>query len=256
MRQGRLTAVILAAVLLTGCASTGGPPLSDQNRLRAAEANTQLGFQYMQRDELQQALRKLQKAVEQNPRSADAHMATGLVYERMDNAEESERFLRRAVELDGENSQALNNYGRVVCRQGRIDEALELFRRAAANPLYETPELALTNGAACALRAQRSEEAEAMLQRALQTNARYGPALLQMARVRHEADEHLAARGYFQRFSEVSRQTPASAWLGLRIEHALGDEDAVASLGLLLKNRFSDSSEARELREWERDGRI
>lgn len=249
-------ATALLAIMLAGCATTRAERLPDEQRVRAAEANTKLGIEYLQRGELQQALRKLQKAIEQNPESSNAHMVAGLVYGRLDEPDSAEYHLRRAVELDAGNSPALNNYARLLCDRGRIDRALELFEKAAGNPLYESPEVPLTNAGLCALRLDEPERAAELFSRALRNNPRFAPALLHMAELRYRQDAYLSARGFFQRLEAVSPPTPASTWLGLRIEHELGDVDAVASYRLLLMNRFPESEESAELLEWEKNGRL
>jgi type IV pilus assembly protein PilF len=53
----------------------------------------------------------------------------------------------------------------------------------------------------------------------------------------------LQARAYFQRYLAVGAQNPRTLWLGIRIEHALDDRDAVASYALQLKNKYPDSPE-------------
>ncbi len=249
-------AATLLAVVLAGCATSGAQRLPEQQRVEAAEANMKLGVEYLQRGELQQSLRKLQKAIEQNPDSSNAHMVAGLVYGRLDEPDSAEYHLRRAVELDEDNSPALNNYARLLCDRGQIDTALVLFDKAAGNPLYESPEVPLTNAGLCALRQDDPERAETLFRRALRSNPQFAPALLRMAELRYQQGAYLAARGFSQRLDAVSSRTPASAWLGLRIEHELGDADAVASYRLLLLNRFPASEESAALLEWEQDGRL
>ncbi|MEQ8662112.1 MAG: hypothetical protein RLW62_14945, partial [Gammaproteobacteria bacterium] len=48
----------LAVVLITGCVSSGGPQQSEADRAKLAQANTELGMQYLQRGEYETALGK------------------------------------------------------------------------------------------------------------------------------------------------------------------------------------------------------
>ena len=50
-----------------------------------------------------------------------------------------------------------------------------------------------------------------------------------------------------QRYLAVARHSAGSLWLGIRIEQQLGDNDALSSYMLSLKNNFPDSKEAAEL---------
>lgn len=256
MSVRRLLTLLLPALLAGACATSGDRGQTAEQRERAAVANTRLGVEYLQRGQHQQALRKLQKALRQDPDNSNAWMSAGIVYEELDEPDEAERHLRRAVELDDENARAQNNYARVLCRNGDIDGALALFDRAAGNSLYESPEVPLANAGLCALRVERREEAERYFQQALRDNPGHGTSLLQMAALHYDMGEYLAARGYYQRFDAVSSRTAFSTWLGLRIERALGDDDRVASHQMLLRNRFPDSEETREMQEWEEDGRL
>jgi type IV pilus assembly protein PilF len=251
-----LAAVSLLSLTVAGCATTRAERLPPQQRIEAAEANTKLGIEYLQRGELQQALRKLQKAIEQNPESANAHMVAGVVYGRLDEPEQAEYHLERAVELEPDNSPALNNYARLLCERGQTGRAVELFEKAAANPLYESPAVPLTNAGLCVLREGDLERAEALFSRALRNNPQFPPALLRMAEIRYRQEAFLSARGFLQRLESVSPPGPAIAWLGLRIEHELGDADAAASYRLLLTSRYPESEESAEMLQWERDGRL
>ncbi|MFB4205128.1 Lipopolysaccharide assembly protein B [wastewater metagenome] len=256
--------VWLAVVLALGLSACANVPQQEPapdsqpktDSQQAASANTQLGVRYLQQGEPRQALRKLRKALRQDPDNADAHTVTGIVYERLDRPEQAEKHYRRAVELDGNNGTALNNYGRFLCDRGDVDRGLTMFDRAADNPLYDRVAVALTNAGNCALNAGRKDVGEDYLLRALEANKTFPPALLRMARLRYEQGHYLNARAFYQRYLDAAPQTAQSAWLGLRIEHELGNQDAVASYRLLLNNRFPESPETRQMLEWESDGKL
>ncbi len=256
----RFGQAILLTLALAGCATTPGTGRPDQPPNTAAEkasqANTQLGVRYLRDGELQKALRKLQKAMRQNPQNASAYTVAGVVYERLDEPERAASHYERAVDLAPNSGAALNNYGRFLCDRGDREQAFGLFQRAADNPLYERSELALTNAGVCALGAGQEKVAEDYLLQALKANGEYARALLRMAEVRYRQEHYMNARAFYQRFLSVESQTPESAWLGMRIEHELGNEDAVASYRLLLTNRFAESEQTRRMLEWESDGRL
>lgn len=250
---------VLALVVVAGCAglpSGDGQAQSRSNGERAAEANTQLGVRYLRDDQPQRALGKLRKALRQDPDNADAHTVSGVVYERLDEPERAAEHYRQAVQLAPENGTARNNYGRFLCNRGEVDRGLEQFRRAVRNPMYERTALALTNAGRCALTAGREEDGEAFLLRALKADDEYAPALLRMARLRLQQGHYMNARAFHQRYLDMAAQSPEAAWIGLRIERRLGNEDAVASYRLLLTNRFADSPQTQRMLEWERNGKL
>lgn len=249
--------LLVPALVLAGCATTGEPDLSSEQATRAAEANTQLAVQYLREGELQQGLRKALKAIEQNDESAGAHMVAGELYSRLDDDAEAQRYFREAVRLEPDNASALNNYGRFLCDQGDTEEAFELFDRAADNPLYDRPEVPLTNAGLCARRNDDVETAERYFRRALQRNGSFPRALLNLAEIRLDEGDTLSARAFYERYRDaVDRQSPASLWVGIRLAAALDDQDRLASYSLLLRQRYPESDEAARLLEWERDGRL
>lgn len=251
----RLLVPLLALALLAGCA-TGTGRAGTTAAEEAARTNTQLGVYYLRQGNLSQAMVKLRKALEQDSRYADAHMAMALVYERMNEPRQAEERFRRAIALEPDNSEARNNFGRFLCGEGRLDEALEQFRTAAANPVYDRPALALTNAGLCSRQAGELRKAEDFFLSALQTNGRFARALISMAELRYANGEYLSARGFYQRYLQVvAGQTPASLWLGVRIETALGNTDEAASYSLVLKSKYPESPQTRSLLDWEKDGR-
>ena len=60
-------------------------------------------------------------------------------------------------------------------------------------------------------------------------------------------------RRYTREFKiEAVRLLETSGKSASQIERELGNQDAVASYSLVLKNNYPDSEEARQLRKWER----
>ncbi|PWG64058.1 type IV pilus biogenesis/stability protein PilW [Sediminicurvatus halobius] len=254
-RLAPLVLVLLA--LLAGCATTGNPTMTSEQAARASEANTQLAIRYLQQGNLQEALRKAQKAVEQDGDSSPAHMVTAEIYNQLDEADQARRYYQQAVRLDPENGAALNNFGRFLCARGERERAQELFERAADNPLYERPEVPLTNAGRCALQDGQKAEAEDYFRAALQRNPRFPTALLNLAALRLDDGDSLSARAFYERYLDaVNRQTPESLWVGIRLAAATDDRDRLASYSLLLRQRYPESEEAARLLEWERNGRL
>jgi type IV pilus assembly protein PilF len=115
------------------------------------------------------------------------------------------------------------------------------------NPLYRHPDDALTNAGWCMLRQGNKNKAEEYFRKALRSNPRNRYALLEMAALAYQSGRALPARGYLQRFSEVSAPTPNSLWLGVQVERALGNTETAASYAMLLESKFPDSEEAQRL---------
>jgi type IV pilus assembly protein PilF len=247
----RTAGSLLALLTLAGCApATGKPALQPRAATNdVAIANLNLGIEYMRRGEYERALEKLDKARQADPSYPLTYNTYGVLYQQLGDSAHAEQNFKKALQLDPRESSTLNNYGRFLCQRGRMEEAQKAFASAAANPLYETPDIPIANSGACSLANGRTEEAEKAFRRALDINPKLPVALLQMAKLSFDQEKYLPARGYLQRYVAVAPHTPESLWLGVRIEQQLGDRNTVSSYALLLRNQFPDSTEARLLRE-------
>ena len=216
-----------------------------------AETNVKLGIGYLQQGQRELALSKLRRALELDPSLPSAHNALAIVYDQLGEVGLAEQHYRRAVSLGPQDSSSHNNYGTFLCKRNELDKAEEQFLLAIKNPLYETPEFAYENAGLCALRKPDLEKADKYFRTALQLNPKLPSSLYQMAQLNLDRGEYLPARAYMQRYTSVAKHNAQSLWLGVRIERALGDKNAVASYALLLKSNFPDSDEARQLQESE-----
>ena len=251
MRISRLL-ILLVLPLLISCNQSG----NDKGNLRpsagtnqAALANLNLGIEYMRLGEYEKSLEKLDRARAADPGFSGIYNAYGLLYQLLERNREAEKNFKKALKLNPNDSDTMNNYGRFLCQIKRAEEAEAVLLQAAANPLYATPEIAITNAGTCAFQEGRLADAEKYFRRALESNEQNPTALLQMSQLSYDKKNYLSARAYLQRYLAVSRHSAASLWLGIRIENILGDKDALSSYKLSLKNNFPDSTEASRLGE-------
>ncbi len=238
--------VVAAAVLLSACVSSE-PKAPETSPDEAARINLQLGAQYLQRGELNLARDKLLRAVEQDPKLVGAHLTLALVYERAGEQDKASKHYREAVRLEPEDANVLNSYGAYMCRRNEREEGLRSFQKAASTPFYRTPEIAWTNAGVCARGIPDPVRAETYFRRALEQNARYPEALLQMADLTLGEDRALASRAFLQRYAAVAPWGPDSLLLAVRVEETLGDRTAARSYARKLREEFPDSREARML---------
>lgn len=260
MKSRMLT--LLTAVVLAGCQNTnvrndpmalepdsGAFVQNTTSRPGAGDIYVKLAIAYLNEGQIDVALLKAQKAQEVEPGNSDADNVLGIIYERLGEFQLAERHFTRGISRQPANSYLRNAYGSFLCNRGRYDDALLQFRQAVLNPLYKTPEVALANAGICIARKPDLQQAETFLRQALQRSPRFAVALRQMASVMQGRGEYLPARAYLQRYLEVGEHTAATLWLGIQIERELGDQNALASYSLSLRNNFPDSREAQMLRE-------
>ncbi len=219
----------------------------EKRRAGAGDIYVKLAVEYYRQGKVDIALAKAKVAVEVEPSNAEGHNILALIYERLREYGLANHHFKQSIRYAPDNSYSLNAYGSFLCQRARYDEADGQFQRALQNPLYKTPEVALTNAGICASRNGETEKAEAYLRKALARNSRLPLALLKMAELAQAQARYLSVRAYLQRYQEVAKPTAASLWLGIRTERELGDQNAEASYSLMLKNSFPDSSEAREM---------
>lgn len=253
MRKITLTIIFYFFCLgLNGCNQVAGNsetirPMAETNDV--AQTNLNLGIAYLQRGEYQKSLEKLERARGADKNYPPIYNTLGVLYQRLGDKVKAEVFFKQALNLNSLDSSTLNNYGQFLCQEARYDEAEATFMKATQNPLYSTPEIALSNAGTCAMAQSKIVIAETHFRNALKKNPKFAIALVQMAQVSYTNTNYLSARGYLQRYLEINSPTAKSLWLGIKIENELGDKNALSSYKLLLKNKFPDSKETRLLRD-------
>ena len=226
----------VVVLVLAGCASSSSK--SETNMRKAAETNTALGRQYMDRGQNEIALEKLKRAVAYDKTYAPAHTMLAILYETIGKTDLAGDEYKKAVHYDPEDGDVNNNYGAFLCGIGKREEAEKYFVTAVADPFYATPEVALTNAGTCALSRGDLDKAESFLRQSLGHDEKLGAALLPLAEVSYRKESFLQARAFLQRYEAVGPENQESLSLGYRIETRLGDEKAAERYRLELLERY------------------
>lgn len=241
--------VLFALVLASGCASqqTNDPDAVSSKR-KAAEANTSLGLEYMNRGQYEVALGKLKKAVREDSSYAPAHTVLAVLYERIGEMKLAGKHYKEAYEADPTDGDVNNNYGVYLCQTNKQKQAMSHFTQALEDPFYSSPSVALTNAGSCAMREGDTAAADEYLRAALKIEPDFADALVNMARLNFEEQNYLTARAFLQRYEASTSHDAESLLLAYRIEMATGDSKSAAQYRRVLESNFPDSSQTAEVR--------
>ena len=238
--------ILLAAALLAIAGCSSAPKQDEQDKIKAAQTNTALGRQYMDRGQYEIALEKLKRAIAYDKTYAPAHSMLAFLYETIGETELADKEYRLAVQYDPTDGNVNNNYGAFLCSQGKPEGTDRYFMAAIDDPFYTTPEIALANAGSCALARGDLDKAESYLRQSLKYNDKLGAALLPMADVSYQKGSYLRARAFLQRYEAVAPMTEESLALGYQIETRLGDSQAARRYRSELMEQYPDSIQAGE----------
>lgn len=237
-------------VFLLGACSSGQVNNDDRKseKRKAAESNTALGMEYMERGQYEVAFGKLKKAVAEDPEYAPGHTVLAVLYERLGEMDMAGKHYKKAYEADPTDGDVNNNYGIYLCKTGNTGEAVDHFRKALDDAFYSSPVVALSNAGSCELGAGNVSEANDYLRQALKIDPSFPDALLTMARLNYLENSYLQARAFMQRYEVSASHSASSLLLAYKIETALRDEKAQKKYMQALETNFSDSDQAAEAR--------
>jgi type IV pilus assembly protein PilF len=254
--KGRINGRTLLAMagiicVLAGCVteiSGGTQRTSDPDA--TLDKRVALARQYIGVGDWENAKRNLELAQEIDADNAEVAEAFALVYQSTGEFEMAEQQFRAALKADPKLSRARNNYAAFLYSRGRYVEAEREFQRVTEDTLYSGRPMAFVNLGLCRIQLEDKPGAESAFNRALAMDRRNPVALLEMGFLLLEAGDTGEANRYHGAYRTVSpQQSPRGLLLGLLIAEAMGDQDALGSYELALRNLYPDSSEYNTWRE-------
>lgn len=241
--------LLLALLSLSACVTTleGGNPATDPNS--ALETYVQLGLGYLRTGNRDAARLNFNRALEIDRRSPGAHDGLALLYQLEAMNDMAERHFKQAIRADRNFSRARNNYGTFLYDQERFKEALVQFDLASKNLNYNRRPVALLNLGRTALKLGDVARAESALKHSLVLDPSLDRAMVELAEISFEQQDYAEAKRYLDMYAEVTRHSPRSLWLGIRLERIFGNRDKEASYALALKNLHPYSQEYLQYRQ-------
>lgn len=229
-------------------------PTKEEKQARAhqsAKVHTELAGEYFNRGQMEVALEEIEEALKAEANYAPAHNVLGLINMKLNEDTKALQNFTQAVKLAPDDAEIRNNYGWFLCQRYSqlMDQAMEQFAQAISNPLYATPEMALTNAGICEIKRQRYDEGHAYLRKALLRQPNYFSALLALADMDFRRGKLTEAKSKLAELMQNNLSTPESLLLAIQIEQAAGDSMTADSYIFQLQKRFPDSNEAMLVRE-------
>jgi type IV pilus assembly protein PilF len=260
LKSMRLLWLLLASAclawMLAGCAAPGAGTQAaaaardmvtdsdEPDERRRARIRLELAVGYFEQGQTTVALDELKQSLAADPNFGPAHNLRGLVYMRLNDFRLADESFRRALALNPADSNTKHNYGWMFCQQGRYADAATYFSQALANPQYtERPKTLLIQGL-CHLRAGQPALAEQSLTGSYELDAGNPITGYNLALLLYQRGEMARAQFYIRRINNSELANAESLWLGVKVEHRIGNREAEQQLGVQLRRRFPQSPEA------------
>ncbi|MCR6652259.1 MAG: type IV pilus biogenesis/stability protein PilW [Cellvibrionaceae bacterium] len=234
---------------LASCVTTTNVAPVDTNA--AHDKRIELGMKYLETGKRDNARWQFSKALELKKNSADAYHGIALLHQANGELEHAEGAFKKALRnADPKKLSPIRvSYGRYLMDTGDAKDACDLFEKAAADFDYKARPEALYLAGQCAQKTGNTARIKPAFEHALNLNAQFVPPMVELAEIYFREGEYAKSKRLLTRFEKVSKPTPASLWLGIRIERIFGNKDKEASYALALRNLHPYSKEYLEYRQ-------
>jgi len=173
------------------------------------------------------------------------------IYYMTDGEDElAEKEYKKAIRYNSDDTASKLNYGVFLYQHKRYDEACDMLGKATEDVQYAKRNAAFLNYGVCLKHQGKMKEAEEAFRRSYVNDARNPIVVLELADLKFETGDFEQSSQLYDKFLSMSKQTPKSLWLGIRLAHVMGQEDKQASYALYLKNEFPSSAQYGEYKVW------
>jgi type IV pilus assembly protein PilF len=206
MRRVLCLSSCVAVLVVAGCAT-----YDDGDRAKA-ESHRDLGDLYMQRNEVEMAIREFRVALNVFEPDPLSHFAIGEAYRRKREYELAETHLKRALDLDPELLDARLNLGVLYLEQERWAEAIRENQLLIEDPTFLVPARALVNGGWAHYKSGDLEGAERLFRQAVGADGSSFQARLNLGIVLYEQNETVDAVREFEKAIELLEGRPPALY--------------------------------------------
>ncbi len=227
--------------------SAASKPSIVKDPAQAAHARTAIAAEYIRKGELDAAKRSLEAALESDSRSVEAYIMMGVLLQTEGsevNLRKAESYFKKAISLKPDDAQAHNNYGVYLAFLKRYPEAIGHFSIAGSTLGYEGRANALENLGRTLLLVKDVPRATTAFEQALNANRDLIVPRFELADIFLKQGRAAQADALYQDYiTMIGQPDAASLWLGMRIAHALHQEERVTQYADQLQQHFPNSDE-------------
>ena len=248
-RVACIAGMLVVANLLSACITetTGGFNV-EKSDTQALQNYIRLATGYLEQNDLANTKRHLANAENLDNNNSEVFAIWGLVYAQEGEVDLAEEKFQRALRINSNNSQARNNYAAFLFANSRFEDAYEQLEQVVADAEYQARPQAFENLGLAALRLERIDAAENAFSRALQLNFNQLRSSLEMTSINLQKKDVLQARAFYRNYLNLLQlykigQTAHSLWVGIQLEHTLGNLENVYKYGDELEADFSSATE-------------
>lgn len=220
-------ALLLAAVLVYGCAGMG---VSPQDKKRA-DASVNLAEIYLKDGNTALAMQELVKAQKLNPDDPFIYNTFGMIYIEKENYALAAQSFEKALEMKPDYPEARNNLGSAYLGLEQWDKAIPIFKSLIGDILYTKPHFPLTNLGWAYYNKGDYKTAESYLKEALEMQPDFARAQMHLGRVYLATGRLNQARKMFEHVAESNPKNPFVLYEMGKTYRLLGDyKNAILAL--------------------------
>jgi len=168
--------LIVSLVLGLACCASTQQDKIEKSREKDHTYQYNLGLFYLNSNNVDEAIKYLNKSLSLNPKNHLAWNALGLAYSMKADFASSVKAFQKALEINPQFTEAHNNLGTIYFEMKEYDKAEAEYRRALSDPNYNSRELPYYNLARLYFVQERYEEAFENAQKSIQVRNRFAMA--------------------------------------------------------------------------------
>jgi type IV pilus assembly protein PilF len=245
MKNGLCRQLFLAVLcgFLSACVTTTNQtPVAKDS---AHDKRIELGMNYLEVGKRDNARYQFSKALEMQKNSPRAYHGIAMVHQANGENKHADEAFKKALRYAQPNQKSAIyvSYGRFLMQTGEAKEACGYFEKAANDFDYTARAEALYFVGQCARQTGNIARLKSALEHSLNLSPDYVPPMVELAEIYFQEGDYTKSRRLLSRYEKVAKPSPASLWLGIRIERVFGNKDKEASYALALKNLHPYSKE-------------